>query len=294
MKDTPILSVVIPTCDRNAELSECLQRLAPGAQTLTRERYEVIVTDDGRQSTAESLVLSQFPWARWIKGPRCGIGANRNNGASLASGDWLVFIDSDTLPDPHCLSAFRAAILANHDAIAFEGAIHPLGDLSEQWIQCPVNMKGGLFWTANVAVCREVFVELGGFDGNYRGYNEDQDLYLRLLDRKPVKFLPEAIVSHPVRKTSLTRTLRAMPTQLRDWSYHLKKHGKRLGQSNVLTIALRAFEFHGRATARSLRCGHFGKALVEMLWVFNSFLGLPYCYLRQQAKPATIANPLQN
>ena len=44
---TPSFSVVIPTCERNDLLARCLERLAPGAQRFSADRYEVIVTDDG-------------------------------------------------------------------------------------------------------------------------------------------------------------------------------------------------------------------------------------------------------
>lgn len=42
-----LFSVVIPTCRRNDLLAKCLDRLAPGQQTLSPDQYEVIVTDDG-------------------------------------------------------------------------------------------------------------------------------------------------------------------------------------------------------------------------------------------------------
>ena len=50
-----LLSVVIPTCDRHAELAACLERLAPGVQTLVADTYEVIVTDDGKQPAEAAL-----------------------------------------------------------------------------------------------------------------------------------------------------------------------------------------------------------------------------------------------
>ena len=52
----PRWSVVIPTFDRVETLAVCLSRLAPGAQTLAPDQYEVIVTDDG--SSAAPVVVS--------------------------------------------------------------------------------------------------------------------------------------------------------------------------------------------------------------------------------------------
>ena len=41
-----LISVVIPTRDRNETLARCLDRLAPCAQSLSHDLYEVVVSDD--------------------------------------------------------------------------------------------------------------------------------------------------------------------------------------------------------------------------------------------------------
>src|SRR5215216_2945474 len=123
------ISVIIPTRHRNDALSECLRNLAPGCQTLAPAAYEVIVCDDGVTSSAETLIKSDFPWARWLQGPRQGPAANRNCGASEASGDWFVFTDDDCLPSPQWLERFSEAMTL--PARALEGAIHPDGELEQ-------------------------------------------------------------------------------------------------------------------------------------------------------------------
>src|SRR6187397_213719 len=114
---TPSFSVVIPTCHRNEALALCLERLAPQRQACMQlaagpvvagnepmtlpvlGTYEVIITDDGRDSTAEELVGRRFPWAKWTAGPKQGPAANRIHGATLAKGEWIAFTDDDCLPD---------------------------------------------------------------------------------------------------------------------------------------------------------------------------------------------------
>ena len=87
-----IFSVIIPTFHRIDLLSVCLERLSPEKQNFLSEYYEVIVTDDGREITAEKMVEELFPWVKWVKGPCKGPAANRNYGASVSQGDYLVFI----------------------------------------------------------------------------------------------------------------------------------------------------------------------------------------------------------
>ena len=274
-----LLSVVIPTCNRNDELGECLSRLAPGAQTLDFDQYEVIVSDDGREVTAEHFMAEHYPWARWTQGPRSGIGTNRNNGARMALGKWFVFIDSDTIPERNCLATYAKAAMNDGGAIAFEGAIHASGDLGKRWSQCPVNRNGGLFWTANVAVQADAFRELGGFDPQYRGYNEDQDLYLRLLERLPIRFLPDAVVTHPVRTTSFAAELRRMKNQIPDWAYHVRKHGVILQQPSLSSVVSDACAVHTRHLVRKLWHLRLGEAALSAVWLAVSFTVLPWHYL---------------
>jgi glycosyltransferase involved in cell wall biosynthesis len=93
------LSVIIPTCNRNDLLAKCLARLQPDMQTLKGVDYEIIVTDDSTGEGAAALIAKQFPFVQWTPGPRRSPAANRNNGARLAKGELLVFLDVDCEPD---------------------------------------------------------------------------------------------------------------------------------------------------------------------------------------------------
>src|SRR5258708_31522648 len=119
-------SVIIPTCHRNDDLERCLEgleiadpyerRSSSGTQFIVIDQsfqYEVIVTDDGCQSTAEALVRKRFPWVNWMEGPHRGPAANRNFGASQSQGDWLIFIDDDCLPGTDWLEAYAFAVAAS-------------------------------------------------------------------------------------------------------------------------------------------------------------------------------------
>ena len=71
-----LLSVIIPTCHRNDLLAECLDRLAPGrqqGQASGQLDYEVIVTDDGQHTTAETMIREHYPWVRWLELIACGV-----------------------------------------------------------------------------------------------------------------------------------------------------------------------------------------------------------------------------
>lgn len=229
----PKISVIIPTCHRNDLLEKCLGCLAPGVQTLSQDDFEVIVTDDGSRSTAQSMMETSYRWARWTAGPRHGPAANRNNGASLATGDWLVFTDDDCLPLPDWLARYAESM--EGEATALEGAILPEGDPNGDLAECPINTDGGAFWSANIAVKRSVFERIGGFDREYiQPAAEDVDLKIRLLRETSIPFVRDAVVMHPVRVDDLLTVLKRIPRQAPAWALHVRKHRAALGFRSYL------------------------------------------------------------
>jgi GT2 family glycosyltransferase len=197
-----MISVVIPTCHRNELLSLCLDRLAPGAQSLPANRYDVIVTDDGAKSTAEQLVREKYPWARWVAGPRRGPAANRNNGVKFVTGEFVAFTDDECSPSSGWLAAYAAAIRPDLDV--YEGKTTCAAGIRSPLQEAPVNLKGACHWSCNLMVRAELFRRLGGFDEDYPFSCEDMDFSDRLhVNNIPSRFIPDALVDHPVRRQSL-------------------------------------------------------------------------------------------
>lgn len=207
MNQLPFFSVIVPTYHRNDLLAKCLDCLTPGVQTLPFEQYEVIVTDDGSQTTAEEMIREHYPWVKWLVGPRKGPAANRNNGAKYAQGEWLAFTDDDCLPDPHWLETYTEAIVAEHLCLVFEGRTYvdrPRQTLAEI---SPINESGGYLWSCNFAIQGQLFESLSGFDERFPyAAMEDVDLRLRLTNiGHKFSFVKAASVCHPWRVKSSTR-----------------------------------------------------------------------------------------
>ncbi len=203
MNASPLLSVIIPTYHRNDLLAKCLDCIAPGVQTLPAEQYEVIVTDDGSQTTAKDMIVQYYPWAKWVAGPRKGPAANRNNGTQHAQGRWLAFTDDDCLPDSRWLEAYAKAITNETSCFIFEGRVYvdrPRQTLAEK---SPINESGGYLWSCNFAIEKQIFESLTGFDERFPyAAMEDVDLKLRLT-KSGYKFLfiKTASVCHPWRNS---------------------------------------------------------------------------------------------
>jgi GT2 family glycosyltransferase len=191
-----VISVVIPTCGRLDSLVKCLSELA-GAE-------EILVSDDGRSDQTRDLINERFPLVKWVPGPGRGPAANRNFGAKQASGDWLAFIDDDCYPAADWVENLRRATL---DADIIEGRTicpdrtnHPLEETVE-------NLNGGLLWSCNFAIRRQIFQMLGGFDEDFlEPGGEDLEFSWRVKQKMlTVRFTPDMIVYHPARTLSLTK-----------------------------------------------------------------------------------------
>jgi GT2 family glycosyltransferase len=224
------ISVVIPTCDRPDALAACLLRLAPDLQALPADAFEIIVSDDGRGQPVSAVLGPEFPGVRWVAGPRRGPAANRNAGALAAGGELLVFLDDDCLPEPGLLSAYAAAF-ADPALQAAEGRISPDREPNRLDEVAPVNENGGVFWSCNVALRRDLFERIGGFDERFpHAAMEDVELRNRLrLLKVRIAFLPGAAVIHPLRRQSgdresLLRRARAHGLYIRIEGSHLRPY----------------------------------------------------------------------
>lgn len=235
-------SVIVPTYNRLDKLKKCLDYLTPKKQYRGRSindncknffTYEVIVSDDGDHLKTLKLVKDNYKWVKLLKGPQRGPAANRNNGAKNANGKWLVFTDDDCIPDSKWLYKYYRAITTDSKTNAMEGSIHPIGNINVELGKCPINLNGGCFWSANIAICRNLFEKINGFDENYQiAANEDQDIFIRIKKITHVKFIKESVVYHPVIVQSITKIIFNLPQRNKSWAYHCSKHHDLLNIKN--------------------------------------------------------------
>ena len=90
MSLAPVVSVIIPTKERESILFDTLARLAGALNGVVAE---VIVINDSK--TSNLVLLKDFDFAIVVDNPGQGVASARNFGASLAKSDLLWFIDDD-------------------------------------------------------------------------------------------------------------------------------------------------------------------------------------------------------
>ena len=108
------VSVVIPTRDPGERLGRLLLSLAK--QTYPSELLDIVVVDDGSEPALELSADAGGVAVQVVRREddgRFGAGAARNAGAAAATGDVIVFLDSDLLVGPE---AIETLVRWNHAA----------------------------------------------------------------------------------------------------------------------------------------------------------------------------------
>ena len=213
----PLVSVVVATHNRSDRLRQLLGALR--TQTVPRDRFEVIVVDDGScDETPDVLRLESdrgLIRLRTVRRPDgAGPATARNAGWPLARAPLVAFTDDDCRPAPTWLER----ILATADAApgaAVQGVTRAAPDELHRFSvfarTLEVTEHGPYYETCNMAYPRAVLERLGGFDGTYRrAGGEDTDLAWRALARgTDIVFAPDAVVYHAVEFAGPVGKLRA-------------------------------------------------------------------------------------
>ncbi len=206
MSGSPSVSVVVATHNRAERLRALLEGLR--RQTLSRDRFEVIVVDDGSgDATSDVLAAEQargeLPLAFVRHHEGRGPATARNRGWRLASGPVIAFTDDDCVPTPGWLEALLRGIAGRDEAIvqgqtlpnpAEAGRLGPFAKTME------ITEPGPHFETCNIAYSRALLERLGGFDESFPSpTGEDSDLGSRAIAAgAAASFEPEALVHHAV------------------------------------------------------------------------------------------------
>jgi glycosyltransferase involved in cell wall biosynthesis len=164
----PLVSVVVPVRDNPDGIRALLTCL--DAQTLPRDRFEVVIGDDGSRVGSIGQFATPDDRVRVVTEPPRTSYAARNQAAAVARGDVLAFTDSDCLPHARWLeeglTALEGAdIVAGH--VSFVAPARPTlwSVLTvDMYLDQQRNVQRSRAATANLLVRRESFERWGRFD----------------------------------------------------------------------------------------------------------------------------------
>jgi len=199
--DQPCLSAVIVYYDDADHLLACVESLLvdPGIS-------EIVVVDNASPGEDAETILRMHHRVQVIQSPtNLGFGGGANLGAAAVTGDLLVFLNPDTLPEPGCMTAL-AEHLAEQGGVA--GPVVRTGADGAPEYGCTVDRM--LLPRALNHVVEPIYVQgcclattrsclnaVGGFDTRYFLFQEDVEFCWQALRRGfPVDVVTTASLVH--------------------------------------------------------------------------------------------------
>ena len=210
-------SIIIPVWNNLALTTQCLTALAEVTQGVS---YEVIVVDNHSTDETPAFLAGLGGDVTVITNEdNLGFAKACNQGAQVAKGEYLVFLNNDTIPQPGWLSALVDEVKAHSDVAVVgskllygDGTIQHAGVAFSRECLMPYHMYPGVPANAPMvsrrrelqcvtAACmlirRQVFAQVGGFDEGYQNGFEDVDLCLKIGETHwKIVYQPQSTVIH--------------------------------------------------------------------------------------------------
>ncbi len=192
----PAVSVIIPTYNR----LELLKETVESVRKQEFREFEVIVVDDGStDGTAEWL--GGLNDIRAVSRANAGIATSRNNGAAIARGKWLAFLDHDDLWATEKLRDQMDFISKNPDTALVAARHVRLGKRYRtprhpKWIKGDLLVKAyseSFIHTSSVMIRKDVFDKIGGFPPRYR-FADEFDVWLTIARDFPIAYYEKPLV----------------------------------------------------------------------------------------------------
>jgi glycosyltransferase involved in cell wall biosynthesis len=198
-------SVIIPAYNAEELLPECLRSLSD--QTIPRDQYEVIVVDDG-STDGTAGVAGSFPGVRVISQKNQGPAAARNLGAKESKGEFILFTDSDCVPERDWLERMLEPFVDDQKLAGDKGRyLTRQKELAARFVQAEYQDKYRLLErhreidfidTYSAGFRRDVFLRYGGYDTSFPvACAEDVELSYRMSNGgERMAYVPGAVVYH--------------------------------------------------------------------------------------------------
>ncbi len=197
-----LVSIVILEYNNPQLTLNCLRSIR---STLRAIPYEVILIDNSDNSPSFDFAHASGLQTLTCRKNRTNLGfaAGCNQGAALARGDYIYFVNNDTLFQDGCLEELARVLvhdkkagivgskllyedgLVQHGGIIFDllthdpkhrGLFHPSDD---PFLNIPLKLQA--VTAASMMIRRELFETVGGFSEDYQNGFEDVDLCLKSL-----------------------------------------------------------------------------------------------------------------
>ena len=205
----PIVSVIVAAYNQQTFIGRCLRSLL--SQSMSKRKFEVIVIDDGSNDLT-SYALKQFSdgvennITVLQNSKNLGLPASINRGLSIATGEFIVRVDSDDYVSQHFLLLLTEYMLGNPSASAVACDYWTVTDddkfierknSTEEPIAC-----GIIFKKQNLEI-------IGGYNEMFT-VNEEKELRSRFEKLFEVKHLPIPLYRYRLHENNITNNKELM------------------------------------------------------------------------------------
>jgi GT2 family glycosyltransferase len=205
-KDYPLVSIIIPHWNGVDVLAECLESL----HKCTYPNFEIIIVDNASSDGSPDWIEKNHPEVKLV---RCdknhGYAGGCNRGVPVAQGEYLLFLNNDTIHDPgwidplvdtldqdSTIAAVQSKLLNYYerDLLDYAGGCGGMMDilcfpfargrlfLTQERDKGQYDGKTRIFWASGTAFMtrKSLFDEVGGFDEVFFAHQEEVDLQWRM------------------------------------------------------------------------------------------------------------------
>lgn len=193
----PSVSVIINTDGRAKSLATCLESL----RYLRYPNFEVVVVAGPTRDGTHELCESYGDSIRYALCPERNLSQSRNISIAISGGEFLAFLDDDSVPEPEWLDdvvpafedpdvAVAGGFLHDHTGKSYQwtfGTVDRFGGADTSWKKAAphLNFPGSFHYPhvmANSVFRRSAVAEVGGFDEEYEYFLDESDLIVRFVD----------------------------------------------------------------------------------------------------------------
>jgi glycosyltransferase involved in cell wall biosynthesis len=267
MASMPLVSAIIPAYNG---VSRYLEQSIRSVLAQTYQNCELIVVDDASTDNTAQLVL-RFPQVRYLRqADNRGQSATRNEGARLAQGIFLAFLDQDDLWEPSFLeetvpmlqAAPEAALVhcdgyqinERNEILEYDGAMKQTTSITQI-------LRGGHDVATSGSLFRKAcFDDVGGYDEQLPVW-EDIDLAIRLYQRFRLLHLPKPLYRHRLYARNASRDIPSERALLGRHRF-LEKHASACHPGSAAAAALKQdwAHYHGDLGKHHFEAGRVEEA----------------------------------
>lgn len=207
------ISVIIPVWNQAEYLEDCIESVY--SQTVSP--YEIIVVNDGSTDNsleiAERYMFKQYPGiqspVRVINQVNKGLASARNTGIMNATGEWVLFLDSDDILKENAIEVFTKTIVQSQgqnptviapsfECFGLRNDTVILGGFGVEDLK--IANRLGYF----SLVRRDALLACGGYNPKMIWGFEDWDLWFDLFKRGSIFLvLQDVLVKYRIRENSM-------------------------------------------------------------------------------------------